>query len=180
MVFFLTLKYTKMADIVAIIKTNKWDIKLKLFHEHTPKTVANFLNLAKRNFYDNIKFHRVIENFMIQTWCPKGNGTGGPWYRFEDEFHPQLRHNKPWILSMANSWPASNWSQFFITHAETSWLDGKHSVFGEVISEQDQYVVNSIQMNDVIETIEIRWEVEQFLSGHQEQIAQWNAILDNN
>jgi len=168
-----------MSDIIAVIKTSKWDINLKLFHQDTPKTVANFVNLAQRNFYDGIKFHRVIEDFMIQTWCPLGNGTGGPWYRFEDEFNPTLRHSKPWILSMANSWPASNWSQFFITHIETPWLDNKHTIFGEILTPKDQLIVNAVEQNDVIESIQLLWEVEEFLATHKEQIDSRNAILDS-
>jgi peptidyl-prolyl cis-trans isomerase B (cyclophilin B) len=166
-----------MSDIIVVIKTNAWDIKLKLFPEHAPKTVANFLNLIQNNFYDTIKFHRVIEDFMIQTWCPMGIGTGWPGYTFEDEFHPELRHSKPWMLSMANSWRNTNWSQFFITHVATPWLDWKHSIFGEVVGEEDQNIVNKIRQDDVIETIQILWEVDEFLSDYQENINQWNAIL---
>ena len=116
------------------IKTNKGDIRLNLFADKTPLTVANFVNLSKRGFYDGLTFHRVINDFMIQGGCPLGTGTGGPGYRFKDEFISELKHNKPGILSMANAGPGTNGSQFFITHVPTDWLDGKHTVFGRVVS----------------------------------------------
>ncbi|WFB35410.1 peptidylprolyl isomerase [Kiritimatiellota bacterium B12222] len=128
------------------IQTNKGDIVLELYDDRAPKTVANFEKLAKEGFYDGIKFHRVIEDFMIQTGCPQGTGTGGPGYTFEDEFHPELRHTGPGILSMANAGPNTNGSQFFITHVPCPWLDGKHAVFGKVTTGQD--VVDSIAKGD--------------------------------
>ena len=131
---------------VATIETNKGTIRLELFADKVPKTVANFEKLAKDGFYDGLKFHRVIENFMIQTGCPKGTGTGGPGYQFADEFHPDLKHDGPGILSMANAGPNTNGSQFFITHVATDWLDRKHSVFGKVIEGQD--VVDAIAQGD--------------------------------
>ena len=127
-----------------------------MFASKTPKTVANFIGLARAGYYDGLTFHRVIPNFMIQGGCPLGTGTGGPGYNFEDEFHPELKHESPGILSMANSGPRTNGSQFFITHIETSWLDGNHTVFGKVKSEEDQAVVNSIRMGDTISTIEVQ------------------------
>ncbi len=139
----------------ATIKTNKGEIKLNLFAELTPITVANFANLAKKGFYNGLKFHRVIEDFMIQGGCPYGTGVGGPGYNFGDEFDASLKHDKPGMLSMANSGPSTNGSQFFITHVPTPWLDGKHSVFGAVLGDQDQEVVNKIRNNDVIESITI-------------------------
>jgi peptidyl-prolyl cis-trans isomerase B (cyclophilin B) len=142
-------------DISIVIKTNKGDINLTLFATKTPKTVANFTGLSKAGYYDGLKFHRVINDFMIQGGCPFGNGMGGPGYNFEDEFHPDLKHDVPGILSMANAGPGTNGSQFFITHVETPWLDGKHTVFGKVKSEKDQAVVNSIEQGDIIEKIEI-------------------------
>jgi peptidyl-prolyl cis-trans isomerase B (cyclophilin B) len=135
---------------VATLKTNKGDIRLELFSDKTPKTVANFEKLIGEGFYDGLKFHRVIDNFMIQGGCPKGTGTGGPGYTFEDEFHKDLKHAGPGILSMANSGPNTNGSQFFITHEATPWLDGKHTVFGKVLGD-GQKVVNSIKMGDKIE-----------------------------
>ena len=131
---------------VATIETNKGTIRLRLEDEKAPKTVENFEKLAKQGFYDGLKFHRVIEDFMIQTGCPQGTGTGGPGYKFADEFHKELKHNGPGVLSMANAGPNTNGSQFFITHVATPWLDGKHSVFGRVLEGQD--VVDSIQQGD--------------------------------
>ena len=139
----------------ATIHTSKWPIRLVLHVDKTPHTVWNFVTLAKNGYYDNLLFHRVIEDFMIQWGCPQWTGTGWPGYQFGDEFHPELRHSTPGILSMANSGPGTNGSQFFITHIETPWLDGRHTVFGKVVDEADQAVVNSIVQWDVITTIEI-------------------------
>ena len=131
---------------VATIETNKGKIRLRLEDGKVPKTVENFEKLAKQGFYDGLKFHRVIADFMIQTGCPQGTGTGGPGYKFGDELHKELKHDGPGILSMANSGPNTNGSQFFITHVATPWLDGKHSVFGRVLEGQD--VVDSIAQGD--------------------------------
>jgi peptidyl-prolyl cis-trans isomerase B (cyclophilin B) len=132
----------------ATIETNRGTIRLQLHDDKTPKTVANFEKLAGENFYDGLTFHRVIEDFMIQTGCPRGDGRGGPGYQFADEFHPQLKHDGPGVLSMANAGPNSNGSQFFITHVATPWLDGKHSVFGRVVDEDSLAVVNAIRQGD--------------------------------
>ena len=148
----------------AKINTTKGEILIKLEYEKTPLTVANFVGLAegtlKNNkkelgtpYYNGLKFHRVIADFMVQGGCPDGNGTGDPGYKFADEFHPDLKHDKGGILSMANSGPATNGSQFFITHKETSWLDGKHSVFGHVVEGMD--VVNAITQDDIINSVTI-------------------------
>ena len=142
-------------DVNITINTNKGDISLTLFAQKVPKTVCNFLELSKAGYYDQLNFHRVIPDFMIQGGCPHGSGTGGPGYRFADEFHPDLKHNAPGILSMANAGPNTNGSQFFITHVETPWLDNNHSVFGKVNSEEDMDVVNSIGQGDVINSIAI-------------------------
>jgi peptidyl-prolyl cis-trans isomerase B (cyclophilin B) len=131
---------------VATIETEKGTIRLRLEDEKTPKTVANFEKLAQQGFYNGLKFHRVIPDFMIQTGCPQGTGTGGPGYKFGDEFHQSLKHDGPGVLSMANAGPNTNGSQFFITHVATPWLDGKHSVFGRVLEGQD--VVDSIAQGD--------------------------------
>lgn len=150
--------------IYAQITTSKGVILLKLTYDKTPATVANFIALAEGNqpnqqkpegvpYYDGLTFHRVIPDFMIQGGCPLGTGTGDPGYRFDDEFHPSLKHNKPGILSMANAGPGTNGSQFFITHVPTPWLDGKHTVFGEVV--EGQNVVDSIAQGDKIEKVEI-------------------------
>ncbi|MDD3472222.1 MAG: peptidylprolyl isomerase [Syntrophaceae bacterium] len=162
----------------ATIKTNKGDIHLNLFADKTPVTVANFVNLANRGFYNGLKFHRVIEQFMIQGGCPRGTGTGGPGYNFKDEFDATLRHNRPGILSMANSGPNSNGSQFFITHVPTPWLDGKHSVFGEVVSAADQKVVNAIRNGDVMESITIDGDTTDLFTQTKDYLDKWNKILD--
>jgi peptidyl-prolyl cis-trans isomerase B (cyclophilin B) len=141
---------------VATIETNRGTIKLQLFADKTPKTVKNFEDLAAKGFYNGLKFHRVIADFMIQTGCPKGTGTGDAGYKFADEFHPDLRHSGPGILSMANAGPNTNGSQFFITHVATPWLDGKHSVFGKVLVGQD--VVNAIKQGDVMKSVTVAEE----------------------
>lgn len=138
---------------VATIETNKGTIRLQLFEDQAPKTVANFEKLAGDGFYDGLKFHRVIPDFMIQTGCPQGTGAGGPGYTFADEFTPDLKHDKPGILSMANSGPNTNGSQFFITHVPTPWLDGKHSVFGQVLEGQE--IVDAIEQGDKMEKVTV-------------------------
>ncbi len=150
--------------LYAKFNTSKGDILVNLEFEKTPGTVGNFVALTEGNlenevkpqgtpYYDGLDFHRVIADFMIQGGCPQGTGTGNPGYSFDDEFHPDLKHDKPGILSMANSGPASNGSQFFITHIATPWLDNKHTVFGTVIEGQD--IVNTIEQNDALTSIEI-------------------------
>ncbi|MEQ8787216.1 MAG: peptidylprolyl isomerase [Pirellulaceae bacterium] len=138
---------------VATIETNRGAIRIELHDDKAPKTVANFEKLAGEGFYDGLKFHRVIDDFMVQTGCPKGTGTGDPGYKFADEFHPDLKHDGPGVLSMANSGPNTNGSQFFITHVKTDWLDGKHSVFGHVLEGQD--VVDAIKQGDVMEKVTV-------------------------
>ena len=140
----------------ATIETTKGTIKLELHEDKAPRTVANFEKLAGDGFYDGLSFHRVIPDFMIQAGCPRGDGTGGPGYTFEDEFHSDLRHDGPGVLSMANAGPNTNGSQFFITHVATPWLDDKHSVFGKVVEGQD--VVNTIQKGDVMNKVAVRDE----------------------
>ena len=168
-----------MADQQAVLKTNQGDITINLFPNHAPETVSNFTGLAQGTkdydagtdrtgpFYDGLTFHRVIENFMIQGGCPLGTGTGGPGYQFEDEFHPDLRFDRPYLLAMANAGPGTNGSQFFITTAETPWLNRKHTIFGEVADQAGRDVVDAIAKtptgrNDkpvddvVIESIEVQ------------------------
>jgi len=138
---------------IATITCDKGVIRLELFADRAPRTCENFEKLAGSGFYDGLTFHRVIDAFMIQGGCPQGTGTGGPGYTFEDEFRADLKHDGPGVLSMANSGPNTNGSQFFITHVATPWLDGKHSVFGRVIEGQD--VVDAIRKGDVMRTITV-------------------------
>ncbi len=166
-----------MTDLQAAIETNKGTINLTLFADRVPFTVANFVNLAQRGYYDGLKFHRVIENFMVQGGCPLGTGTGGPGYKFEDEFDSTLKHDRPGVLSMANSGPNTNGSQFFITHVPTEWLDGKHSVLGVVTSEDDQAVVNSIAGGDEISTVSINGDTTDLMAKTQSKVDEWNKIL---
>ncbi len=141
---------------IATIQTTRGTIKLELYDDKTPRTVDNFVTLANKGFYNGLKFHRVIADFMIQTGCPEGTGRGGPGYRFQDEFHATLKHDGPGVLSMANAGPNTNGSQFFITHVACPHLDGKHSVFGRVIEGQD--VVNAIRQGDKMESVTIQDE----------------------
>ncbi len=163
--------------IYAKFNTSKGAIVVKLTHDLTPGTVGNFVGLAEGQlentakpmgtpYYDGLKFHRVIPDFMIQGGCPLGIGSGGPGYSFDDEFHPSLKHDKPGVLSMANSGPASNGSQFFITHVPTNWLDNKHTVFGHVVEGQD--VVDAVAQGDSLDSIEIIREGD--------EAKNWNAI----
>ena len=137
----------------ATIQTNRGDIVIDLHADKAPQTVNNFVVLAQDGFYNGVKFHRVLADFMVQGGDPTGSGRGGPGYNFNDEFHPDLVHDGPGVLSMANAGPNSNGSQFFITHVATNWLDNKHAVFGKVRSGQD--VVDAIQQGDVMELVEI-------------------------
>lgn len=163
--------------IYAKFNTSKGAIVVALTYDKTPGTVGNFVALAEGNlendarpqgkpYYDGLKFHRVIPDFMVQGGCPQGTGTGGPGYHFDDEIHPELKHSTPGVLSMANAGPGTNGSQFFITHVATPWLDGKHTVFGNVVEGQD--VVDAIAQGDLIESIEI------IRVG--EEATNWNAI----
>jgi len=158
--------YSDLSDgLYADLETSKGNIILELYYEQAPTTVSNFVALAEGNhpvvddqhegkrYYDGLKFHRVIENFMIQGGDPTGTGSGGPGYQFDDEFNEELKHDGPGILSMANAGPGTNGSQFFITHVETPWLDGKHSIFGKVNSGQD--VVDKVEQNDIIKKVKI-------------------------
>lgn len=165
------------SSVTAVMTTSKGVINIELFAGHAPVTVTNFVNLANRGYYDGLDFHRVIDDFMIQGGCPQGSGTGGPGYRFEDECHPEARHDRPGMLSMANAGPSTNGSQFFITHTETPHLDGRHTVFGAVISEEDQSVVNAIKVGDKINSVKITGG-ESLLESHSDRVIQWNTALD--
>jgi len=162
--------------VSAVMHTNKGDIKLQLFADIAPVTVANFVNLVNNGFYDNLTFHRVIPDFMVQGGCPKGSGTGGPGYRFEDECSPEAKHDAPGKLSMANAGPGTNGSQFFITHVETPWLDGRHTVFGSVLDADDQSVVDAIVVGDTIVSIDVSG-AEDLLNSQKDRISEWNANL---
>ena len=163
--------------IYAKFNTTKGSVLVKLTHDLTPGTVGNFVALAEGNlenkvkpqgtkYYDGLTFHRVIPDFMIQGGCPQGTGTGDPGYKFDDEFHPSLKHDRPGVLAMANAGPGTNGSQFYITHVPTSWLDGKHTVFGHVVEGQE--VVDAMTQGDVLETLEI------IRVGAEAE--QWNAV----
>mgnify|MGYP002642164642 FL=1 len=165
-------------SLVAVMETNKGTIRLDLYPEETPMTVANFVNLVERGFYNGIGFHRVIPDFMIQGGCPQGTGTGGPGYRFADEFVPSLRHDAPGKFSMANAGPGTNGSQFFITHVATPWLDDAHTIFGAVQSDADQDIVNEIAQGDVIESVTIEGDTAALLAS-VEQVADWNEAMDD-
>ena len=166
-----------MEGIYAKFETSKGIVLLELTYDKTPGTVGNFVSLAEGTlkndhkdvgepYYNGMKFHRVIADFMVQGGCPQGSGVGGPGYQFDDEFHPDLKHNKPGTLSMANSGPATNGSQFFITHGKTDWLDGKHTVFGYVIEGQD--VINNITQGDIIDSVTIE--------RHGVAAKEWDAL----
>ena len=164
--------------ITVLIETTKGIINCNLYDKEAPQTVASFINLIERGFYNGLTFHRVINDFMIQAGCPNGTGTGGPGYQFDDECTPELTHNEPGILSMANAGPGTNGSQFFITHVETPWLDGKHTVFGKVQSELDQDVVNQIKQGDTIVSITVEGDTEKVKEASKESLIAWNDILD--
>ncbi len=167
-------------DISVSFETSKGTINLTLFPDETPVTVASFINLVNKKYYDGLKFHRVIGQFMIQGGCPLGSGTGGPGYQFEDEFDPSLRHSAPGKFSMANSGPGTNGSQFFITHVSTPHLDDAHSLFGEVVSSADQDVVNAIEQGDKIISVTISGDTDDLLTAHASRIEEWNTAIAKN
>jgi peptidyl-prolyl cis-trans isomerase B (cyclophilin B) len=166
-----------MSAIVATMNTSKGVIHLNLFAEQAPLTVANFVNLSQRGYYNGLTFHRVIADFMIQGGCPHGTGTGGPGYQFADEFDPSLRHDAAGKLSMANAGPGTNGSQFFITHVPTPHLDDAHTIFGAVQGAEDQAVVDSVSQGDTIESITIEGDLDAFLASQANQIEAWNDKL---
>jgi peptidyl-prolyl cis-trans isomerase B (cyclophilin B) len=160
----------------AIFETDRGPINVELYPDKAPLTVANFVNLAKRGFYDGLNFHRVIPDFMVQGGCPQGTGTGGPGYKFEDEASNGVRHERG-VLSMANAGPNTNGSQFFITHVATPWLDGKHTVFGKVVEGLD--AVDSVKQGDGIKAVRIEGDADSALAAHADRVADWNAKLDS-
>ena len=163
-------------DIKITITTEKGDIDITVFASAVEVTAASFLNLISRGYYDGLTFHRVIPDFMIQGGCPDGIGTGGPGYKFECECKPELKHSKPGMLSMAHAGPNTNGSQFFVTHGPTPWLDGKHTVFGEVTNGQN--VVDAIAGGDSISKVTIHDCTEALFAALADRIADWNAVLD--
>ena len=167
-----------VTDLKAIMVTSKGTINLDLYASKVPNTVANFVLLTRRGFYDGLSFHRVIPDFMIQGGCPLGTGTGGPGYRFEDEIDSSLIHDRPGILSMANAGPNTNGSQFFITHVPTPWLDGRHAVFGAIASADDQNVVNAVAGGDKIESVTIEGDVESLMAACSANVSKWEAALN--
>jgi len=178
----LTLMLFMIASIAAAenptvtIETTKGTIEVELFADKVPVTVANFVNLANRGYYNGIKFHRVIENFMIQTGDPEGTGRGGPGYTFPDEFHPALRHDGAGVLSMANRGPNTNGSQFFITHKETPWLDNKHTVFGKVTRGKE--ILDSIAKGDSMDKVTIKGDTAAAMKSAEKHLLSWNEMLD--
>lgn len=161
-------------SLTATFDTARGPIKIELYPDKAPLTVANFVNLAQRGFYDGLSFHRVIPDFMIQGGCPEGSGRGGPGYRFEDETSNGARHDRG-VLSMANAGPNTNGSQFFITHVPTPWLDGKHTVFGKVIEGLD--VVDSVAGGDAIASVKIEGDASAVLAANADRVAEWNRHL---
>jgi len=161
-------------SLFATFDTDRGPIKLELYPDKAPLTVANFVNLAKRGFYDGLNFHRVIADFMVQGGCPEGSGRGGPGYRFEDETNNGVRHERG-VLSMANAGPNTNGSQFFITHVATPWLDGKHTVFGKVVEGLD--VVDAVRQGDTIKSVKIEGDADAALAAKADRVSEWNRLL---
>jgi len=162
-------------SLIANFDTERGPIRIELAADKAPLTVANFVNLAQRGFYDGLNFHRVLADFMVQGGCPQGTGTGGPGYRFEDETGNGLAHERG-VLSMANAGPGTNGSQFFITHVPCSWLDGKHTVFGKVIEGQE--IVDSVKQGDRIKSVKIEGDADAALAAKADRVAEWNKTLD--
>ena len=161
-------------SLYATFDTDRGPIKVELYPEKAPLTVANFVNLARRGFYDGLNFHRLIADFMIQGGCPEGSGRGGPGYRFEDEANNGIGHERG-VLSMANAGPNTNGSQFFITHVATPWLDGKHTVFGKVVEGLE--AVDKVEQGDHIRKVSIEGDADAVLAAKADRVAEWNRIL---
>jgi peptidyl-prolyl cis-trans isomerase B (cyclophilin B) len=161
-------------SLYATFETDRGPVRVELYPDKAPLTVANFVNLAKRGFYDGLNFHRVIKDFMVQGGCPQGTGTGGPGYKFEDEANNGVHHERG-VLSMANAGPNTNGSQFFITHVATPWLDGKHTVFGKVVDGMD--VVDKVAQGDKITSVKIEGDADAVLAAKADRVADWNRIL---
>ena len=172
--------YSKEYKMKVKIITAKGNVNINLLPDKSPVTVANFVNLAKKGYYDGLKFHRVIDNFMAQGGDPTGTGMGGPGYRFEDEVNNGLNFSKAGKLAMANAGPGTNGSQFFITTVPTEWLNGNHTIFGEVVSEADLDVVKKLSNGDVMTKVVVEGDVDAFLKTQKNRVDSWNKTLKQN
>ena len=172
--------YSKEYKMKVKIITAKGDVNINLLPDKSPVTVANFVNLAKKGYYDGLKFHRVIDNFMAQGGDPTGTGAGGPGYQFEDEVNNGLNFSKPGKLAMANAGPGTNGSQFFITTVPTEWLNGNHTIFGEVVSDADLAVVKKLSNGDVMTKVVVEGDVDAFLKTQKTRVDSWNKTLKQN
>ena len=174
------ISYNREYKMKVKIMTEKGDININLLPEKSPVTVANFVNLAKKGYYDGLKFHRVIDNFMAQGGDPTGTGAGGPGYQFEDEVNNGLNFSKAGKLAMANAGPGTNGSQFFITTVPTEWLNGNHTIFGEVVSDDDLKVVKKLSNGDVMKKVVVEGDVDAFLKTQKNRVDSWNKTLKQN
>ena len=174
------ISYSREYKMKVKIMTEKGDININLLPEKSPVTVANFVNLAKNGYYDGLKFHRVIDNFMAQGGDPTGTGAGGPGYQFEDEVNNGLNFSKAGKLAMANAGPGTNGSQFFITTVPTEWLNGNHTIFGEVVSDDDLKVVKKLSNGDVMKKVVVEGDVDAFLKTQKNRVDSWNKTLKQN
>ena len=172
--------YSKEYKMKVKIITAKGDVNINLLPDKSPVTVANFVNLAKKGYYDGLKFHRVIDNFMAQGGDPTGTGMGGPGYRFEDEVNNGLNFSKAGKLAMANAGPGTNGSQFFITTVPTEWLNGNHTIFGEVVSDADLAVVKKLSNGDVMTKVVVEGDIDAFLKTQKNRVESWNKTLKQN
>ena len=174
------ISYSREYKMKVKIMTEKGDININWLPEKSPVTVANCVNLAKKGYYDGLKFHRVINNFMAQGGDPTGTGAGGPGYQFEDEVDNGLNFSKSGKLAMANAGPGTNGSQFFITTVPTEWLNGNHTIFGEVVSDDDLKVVKKLSNGDVMKKVVVEGDVDAFLKTQKNRVDSWNKILKQN
>ena len=180
MMTFAVQSYSKEYKMKVRIITAKGDVNINLLPDKSPVTVANFVNLVKKGYYDGLKFHRVIDNFMAQGGDPTGTGAGGPGYRFEDEVNNGLNFSKAGKLAMANAGPGTNGSQFFITTVPTEWLNGNHTIFGEVVSEADLDVVKKLSNGDVMTKVVVEGDIDAFLKTQKNRVDSWNKTLKQN
>ena len=174
------ISYSREYKMKVKIMTEKGDININLLPEKSPVTVANFVNLAKKGYYDGLKFHRVIDNFMAQGGDPAGTGAGGPGYQFEDEVDNGLNFSKAGKLAMANAGPGTNGSQFFITTVPTEWLNGHHTIFGEIVSDNDLKVVKKLTNGDIMKKVVVEGDVDSFLKTQKNRVDSWNKTLKQN